>query len=278
MFKVSRNIKIREIIVWSGVCIYLFVSLSFISRAKKDYVCSEINVIITDSSLNNFISKEEVKELVLREDLKILGYPVSGINTKLLEDVIIQHPPIRKVEVYVQIDGILNIEVTQRKPILRIVDKRHRSYYIDSEGYMMPLSPKYASHVLVANGNIDDKIMIRNGICITDSSDLKAYHAGSYILQELYLLAKAISSDIFLSAQVEQVFVNSRLEYELIPRVGENLIKMGDISNYQYKLKKLKAFYSKGLNNIGWDQYSDISLQYSNQVICKKINSHEKSH
>ena len=70
--------------------------------------------------------------------------------------------------------------------------------------------------------------------------------------------------------QVEQIYINSEREFELIPRIGNQLIIFGDIDNYEYKFGKLKSFYLKTLPYVGWNTYNEINIQYSNQIICKK--------
>ena len=40
--------------------------------------------------------------------------------------------------------------------------------------------------------------------------------------------------------------------------------------NYEEKFEKLKTFYEKGLNQVGWNKYSRISLEFNNQIICTK--------
>ena len=45
---------------------------------------------------------------------------------------------------------------------------------------------------------------------------------------------------------------------------------LGKLDNYEQKLKRLKTFYTKALNEVGWNKYSRISVEFSNQVICTK--------
>ena len=42
------------------------------------------------------------------------------------------------------------------------------------------------------------------------------------------------------------------------------------LENFENKLARLKEFYQKGLNQVGWNKYSRISLEFSNQIICTK--------
>jgi cell division protein FtsQ len=84
------------------------------------------------------------------------------------------------------------------------------------------------------------------------------------------LFSKFISNDDLWNAQFVQLYLNRENEYELIPRVGAHIILLGDMENFSYKLRKLKALYLKGLNKKGWNNYEQINLKYSNQVVCTK--------
>ena len=59
-------------------------------------------------------------------------------------------------------------------------------------------------------------------------------------------------------------------EIELIPRVGNHIIYLGKLEHFEDKLGRLKTFYEKGLNQVGWNKYSRISLEFGNQIICTK--------
>ena len=56
----------------------------------------------------------------------------------------------------------------------------------------------------------------------------------------------------------------------MVPRVGEHIVFLGKIDNFEEKLAKLKLFYEKALNQVGWNKYSRISLEFNNQIICTK--------
>ena len=45
---------------------------------------------------------------------------------------------------------------------------------------------------------------------------------------------------------------------------------LGKLDNFENKLARLKEFYKKGLNQVGWNKYSRINLEFSNQIICTK--------
>ena len=47
-------------------------------------------------------------------------------------------------------------------------------------------------------------------------------------------------------------------------------VYLGKLENFENKLARLKEFYQKGLNQVGWNKYSRINLEFSNQIICTK--------
>ena len=175
---------------------------------------------------------------------------------------------IRQAELYFTANGDLHVEVDQRNPIVRVINARGRSYYIDREGVIIPLAPNYSSHVLVASGEIVEffELARTSRLPCPGEYDPKK----NYTICKIHEMATFISNNPFWKAQIEQIYVNDQGEYELIPRVGGHLIKLGAWEGYRDKLRNLKAFYMKGLNNVGWNQYLEISLKYDNQIICTK--------
>ena len=79
---------------------------------------------------------------------------------------------------------------------------------------------------------------------------------------------------------------------ELVPRVGEHIINIGELPNHRNKerrqqlvsefvanqLHRMDLFYRYGLQVAGWNKYSYISLEYPNQVICTRrdLSKHAK--
>ena len=57
---------------------------------------------------------------------------------------------------------------------------------------------------------------------------------------------------------------------ELVPRVGDCVIYVGSLERYPAKMDKLKVFYGKVPQRMGWDTYSRINLEYVDQVVCTR--------
>jgi cell division protein FtsQ len=90
------------------------------------------------------------------------------------------------------------------------------------------------------------------------------------VLKDVYQFVKYINDDSFWSAQIDQIFVDSRDEIDLIPRVGNHKVHLGTFENFKGKLRNLEAFYNQVLPEVGWNKYSLIDLEYKDQVVCKR--------
>ena len=52
--------------------------------------------------------------------------------------------------------------------------------------------------------------------------------------------------------------------------MGSHKIILGSAHDLEKKFEKLKVFYRKGLEKVGWDRYQTINLKFENQVVCTK--------
>lgn len=260
---------LKNILIWVFIIAYLAVALSFVKERRNKILCHDIKVEILDSLSNGFITVRDIEDFFHETDMNIIGEPVSSINTKDLERKLKKYASVKNAEVYVTLEGDIRVEIDQRNPIVRVINKRGQSYYIDLEGTIMPLSGTYSSHVLIANGNIVEHYEVnrtREIFCNNTGENQQKNH----LMCDLYELSKFIYEDDFWRTQIEQIYVNDEQEFELIPRVGAHVINLGSIDNYQQKFRNLQALYLHGLNNVGWNIYEKINLKFDNQVICTK--------
>lgn len=226
---------------------FLIVTLGFVESEHHKIRCKEVSVSIKNSANNYFIDEEEIFNLITKNNLSLTGTLFDSLNKASIEKILSEHPAIRKADIYQELNGKMCIEVEQRVPIIRIISGG-QSYYIDEEGFTMPVSKKYTSRVLLANGSVSKK----------------------FAMDELFPLAKYIWDNKFWKSQVEQIWVDRNGELEIVPRVGKHKIIFGDAKDYYQKFKKLKAMYDQAFTKLGWNVYKTINLQFKNQVVCTK--------
>ena len=230
--------------------------MSFIEVKKSSQKCKDLKVILPGR--NNFIERNEVDRILMEASGAFIGVELAKINIHQLETSLKNNPFIEFAKVYADMDGIIHVEIRQRQPILRIINRANVQFYIDEKGYKMPLSESYTANVLVANGLIDEDF--------SDQIDT----LNTQLAKNLYRMAQFIKADTLWDNQIEQVYVGVKGDIELVPRVGNHKIIIGDTDSLETKFKNLLIFYKKAMPKVGWDIYKTINLKYANQVIGSK--------
>lgn len=261
--------KFFKILGWLLPALGLPVILGFAGAEQNNVLCTGISVKIDDLNENFFVDETDIKEIIYSKGDSLVGNPVSRVNFHNLEQLILKNPSVKDVQVYASVDGEIKADVIQRNPLVRIYNTSGESFYIDETGSVMPLSSKFASRVIVANGNIRESY---TGLSLFNVNKIENVDslAEKTIIDDVFELVKFIEQDEFWRANIQQIYVNEKNELEVVPMVGDHKIIVGDKKNLDTKFKKLMLFYERGLNKTGWNQYSVINLKFKNQVICTK--------
>ncbi len=242
--------------VWAVCLIGLVVLMSFIGIKKNTQKCTDLKVMLPGN--NNFIERDEVDRILLESDGPLIGRNMESINIHKLENVLKSNPFIEYAKVFADMNGVIHVDIRQRKPLIRIINRANVNFYIDENGFKIPLSENYTARVLVANGLIDE-----------DFSG-KVDTLRSQLAKDLFRTARYITKDTLWNDQIEQLFVSLNGDIELVPRVGDHKIILGTADSLETKLGNLLVFYKKAMPKVGWDAYKSINLKYASQIICEK--------
>lgn len=236
----------------------LFVFMSFIDGKKSELRCKELKIIIPGTY--NFIERAEIDKILLKSQGPIQGRLLSKINIHEIEDVLRANPFIQDAKVYADMDGVVNIQVKQREPVLRVFNLTSQDFYIDRMGLKIPTSASFTANVLVSNG------------FILENFGNKVDTLRTKLARDLYKTALFIEKDTLWNHQIEQLYVNEQKEIEMIPRVGDHKIILGSADSLENKFRNLLIFYKKAMPKVGWDTYKTISIKYANQIVCEKAD------
>lgn len=225
----------------------LILLLSFTNKRHNEKRCSDIRIEL-DRDTQSLLTRGEVILLIESVEDTLVGRPVSEMPLFEIERRLEKLKNIQNAEVFIDLKGVLHVQINQKNAIVRVKPKGQQDFYMDELGSIFNLSSNFTEHLLVANGNIEDSVDV------------------SQVLK----LAKYISSDSLWKSQIVQIFVTKNKEIELIPRVGNHTILFGSISNYESKFNNLNHFYKNGVNQVGWNNYKEINLKFKNQIVCVK--------
>ncbi|MCP9610743.1 cell division protein FtsQ/DivIB [Coprobacter tertius] len=240
----------KKIFKYLLICIlpaYLIAALIYYAPAEGNVKCKRIEVHLADSTETHFTSVNEIKKEITEKGIDPVGKLYSEINTEKMEQVLKKNQLIATAECYKTPSGTIKIDISQRVPVIRII-ANGETYYIDSNGKIMPTTQNFTAYLPLATGFI----------------------SRDYAKDKLYSLALFLKNNEFWNSQIEQIYVTPDKEIEIIPRIGDNLILMGKIDNFERKLENLRYLYDQALPKVGWNKYDTISLKYENQVICTR--------
>ena len=180
------------------------------------------------------------------------------------------HPAVENSDIAVDVNGDVTMNVTQRTPLVRVMNMDGESYYIDTKSKLMPLSDKFTARVIIATGFIVEPYATRYQVSVDAISKNEKFAAIS-VLDDIYNISTYIAKDSVLASLIHQINVTPDKELELYPSIGNHKIVFGDAKDFEEKFEKLKTFYTEGLNKTdGWNKYSTINIKYKNQVVCTK--------
>ncbi|MCH2023510.1 MAG: cell division protein FtsQ [Saprospiraceae bacterium] len=244
-----------------GVIAMLMLLVAAVQFRKKSIVAKDgltISIIENDYK-NKFIGKQDVIEILFREFRHaIVGQPLELINIKEIEKVLEADIFIKNADVYIDALNRVYISVEQRVPIVRIIDDKEISYYLDDDGKRVRTSPKYTARVIVVTGKVgpyNDNFM-KEPNCR---------------LNKIFELIKFINNNPFWKAQFEQVHVDYKGEVSLIPKLGDHRVIFGiPNESIEEKFYQLEVFYQDGLPVEGWKKFKTINLAYKGQVVAEK--------
>lgn len=244
---------------------YLVLAITRFNKPdEKGLVCTKVNINIQDEMTNGFLNAKEIKQRLEFKKLYPLTKPLSEVNTRKIEETLKSSPFVKSAECYKTQDGLVDIYLTQRMPIVRIKSIYNEDYYVDDHNQIMP-NTSYTSDMIIATGYINK------------------WYAKRYIS----LLSKSLMKSELWRNQIEQINVLPDRGIELVPRVGNHIIYIGnlpesnqaskrekDIDDFvNKKMDRLEKFYKYGLSQAGWNKYSYINIEFDNQIICRKGKS-----
>ena len=242
--------------LWSAIGISTIILLVAAVRSRDKHLCKGIDIQITGVSNNFFIDRSDIQKIVSgKEGNKIKGRSISDFDLVSLEHSLRKEVWVKSAQLFFDNNDILQVNVEEREPVARIFTTSGGSFYIDSSVKRLPLSDKFSANVPVFTGFPSDVMLFTK--------------KDSALLRDIRNLSSKISADTFLMAMIDQVDITEKRYFEMMPKIGEQVIKFGDASDADAKFEKLKLFYKKIMTQVGWNRYSVINLQYNNQVVAK---------
>lgn len=236
-----------KLLLLAGLIVYLGFAFANFTQHGDSTICKQVNFTIADSSHAGFITRDEADHLLQISGQYPVGKKMDQIDGMAIERVLKKNSFIDLVSCYKSPNGIYNVLIQQRLPLLRVRADNGDDYYIDSKGNVM--NPQgYSADLIVATGNISRQ----------------------FASKQLVKLGRFLRDDDFWNNQIEQIYVTPHQQIKMVPRVGCHIIAFGNTDSISQKFRNLYAFYEKVLPQVGWNKYAEISVEHLSQIVGRK--------
>lgn len=254
-----KRYKVRSILVallWIIIGCGSTVLLVAAVKKNDEKKCTGINIDITGVSNHYFIDRKDVEKIiVMYSGGQPVGKSIDNFDLKKMEGDLKKDIWIKGAEIFFDNNGVLQVDIEEREPVARVFTPGGSTFYIDSSLMMLPLSDKFSARLPVFTGFPSEAKVLKK--------------ADSALLKDVRDISMDIQSDSFLMGMIDQVDITPERTFEMMPKIGNQLIVFGDASDAPEKFRKLRLFYKNIMIKTGWNRYSIISLQYKGQVVGK---------
>lgn len=238
MFTVSFSVII-------GVYLLLAIT-AFNHPIERDMTCRDVQVSIEGNATGGFLTPADICRMLTEQELYPVGKHLTDVNLRAIEERLEAQELIERVEAYKTQSGNVKISISERVPVMRVM-ANGQDYYVDRDGKAL-MNTGYVCNLIIATGSISQ----------------------AYASRVLAPIGRIIMADDFWRNQIEQINVLPDSTVEIVPRVGGHIIYIGQPIGVTKKLERLRKFYRYGLSQAGWNKYSRISVEFNNQIVCKK--------
>lgn len=247
-------------ILWFFLGVCFVVSIGLASKNFDNKPIESIEVSIENQKDTRFLTEQSVTDKIMDYlGAELREIPTNQVNLEDLKLFLEKNPYIEKVDLFVDMKRRINVDVWQKFPILRIITE-DSDYYLSNHGYKIPKSLDFTSRVIVATGNIVDNK--KSSGSITEQQ-----------IGDLFNLASFIYKDDVLYAMIEQIYVHENNQVELVSKLSDHEIILGNILNVEdkeleEKMMNLKVYFKEIAGIEGWDTHQKIDLTWPNQLIA----------
>lgn len=213
--------------------------LNFSLKRFNNHHLDNIEIRMLQEENVAFITNDDVQKIVKKHTP---NQKIGELDIPALERELLSLPTVDSANVFLKLNGELNLDIVQKIPIFRL-KKGKEEFYVDEKGVEFPLSSEYSHPCMLVVGKVEKE---------------------EY--KKVVQLIKKINNDDFS----KNFFIGVRKvgnDYILLTSEGNYNVELGSLENINFKIKGFKTFVEKYLIYQDQHKYSKISLKYDNQIV-----------
>ena len=139
-------------LLWGAVAAYVVYAGTAAGRLRAGKKVGRVEIEVVDSSsMGYLVSGRMVREWIAHSGIKTNGTAVDAVELAAIEALIAKNGFVERVDAYVTYGGVLHIDISQRRPLLRLLTDGVDSY-VTPEGYVFAAPRASSLYVPVVTG------------------------------------------------------------------------------------------------------------------------------
>lgn len=275
-------------IFWCVVVAYFVCASLLRARNERERKVENLEVVVRDADQRGFITPEKVLTLLAEEGIDPVGKSVDSVDLAEINRVVEEYCFTSRSLAYIDYEGRLTIELSQRAPLLRIITDEGYDFYLTAGGYVLPIEPNATLNLPIVTGSLS----LPFGKSF--EGNLREWLAGGEkkYRENYNFLSKLINFVVYLEdaewqggrcVQINLVtpkkkgdkagsFVEPHIE--LVPRTGDYMVEFGTLDEVEEKMYRWRRFVeAKVVDTKG----GTLSVEYDGQAVWKPAKEKKKT-
>ncbi len=249
-----QNILIKTLWGIAGAALVFLFVIAWKAKVAKKVSLVQVE-LVGETTKALFMDENEITQ-ILKEQGVTKGVIVEGINLITLEKDLEKIRWIKNAEIFINNQQLVEVKIQQRIPVARVFTVSGASFYIDEEGWRLPLKQLTVLRLPVFTG------------FPTDQDQLSA--PDSLLLNDIRFFSNTIKTDPFFTSQIAQVNIEPNGDFYLVPSLGDHSVLLGSVENLEDKLNRLFTFYKKVWVQSGINAYQVLDCRFDGQIVALK--------
>lgn len=223
--------------------------------------CGSISTHFTDTL--GFVTDDDVKKWISEGYGDCIGQNVDDIRLHEIEALIESKSAVRTAEAWICSDGVLNVSISQREPVMRFIYPDGSGFQVDDRGGIFPLHRSYKADVLEVCGEIPFSVS-------------PGYTGRAENEKDALWISRMLALQHYIEASPEWknrvCGIHVRKDGDLVLSMAEADEKFifGGPVELEGKFDGISKYYSYIRPEKGENFYKSVNVKYNGQIICRK--------
>lgn len=272
-------------IFWCLVVAFFVAAAILRNQKERERRVERVEIVVKDGDKRCFITPETALELIDKEGLNPIGKSLDSIDLARINHAVEEYCFTAKAITYVDYEGTLTVELTQREPVVRICTEAGHDFYLTRGLYVLPVKQGASLNLPIVTGNVvfpfgrSFEGSLREWLVGGEKKYIENYN----FLCKLTNFVTFSEKDEWLKGRIVQINLTTPTAkgdkgafqeplVELIPADGGYIVELGSLDNLEEKIERWRTFVEARVVDM---EGGRLNVQYDKQALWKAPKAEE---